>query len=104
MNIAAALSGYALISVCLGFAYTSIDAAPSPEVSRTPVGNQLRRLWAPVADEVYLQEVCEKVTTDKPVTTVALRGDLAYAVVGGAVKLLREAVLLDAEGAPDGVN
>ena len=64
----------------------------------------MRRLWAPVEDEVYLQEVGEKVTTDKPVTAVALRGVMAYAVVGGALKTLRGGVLLDAEGGPGGVK
>ena len=57
-----------------------------------------------MADEVYLQEVGEKVATDKPVTALALRGDSAYAVVGGALKLLRGGVLLDVEGAPGGIK
>ena len=46
----------------------------------------------------------EKVATDKPVTALALRGDVAYAVVGGALKILRGGVLIDTDGAPGGIK
>ena len=42
-------------------------------------------LWKPHSDEVYLQEVSEKIFTDKPVTSVALEGDKCYALVEGNI-------------------
>jgi hypothetical protein len=104
MNTLTALSRYVSISLCLWLANISSAAVPAPEISRTPAGGQTRRLWSPVADEVYLQEVGEKVATDKPITAVALREDVACAVVGGALKILRGGVLVDAEGAPSGIK
>jgi hypothetical protein len=104
MNTLTALSRYVSISLCLWLVNISYAAVPAQEVSRTPPGSQVRRLWAPVADEVYLQEVGEKVVTDKPAAAVALRGEAAYVVVGGALKILRGGVLVDAEGAPVGVK
>ena len=104
MNTLTALSRYVSISLCLWLVNISYAAVPAQEVSRTPPGSQVRRLWAPVADEVYLQEVGEKVVTDKPAAAVALRGEAAYVVVGGALKILRGGVLVDAEGAPGGVK
>lgn len=104
MNTLTALSRYVSISLCLWIANISLAAAPAPEVSRTPAGTQTRWSWAPVADEVFLQEVGEKVATDKPATALALRGDVAYVAVGGALKTLRGGVLVDAEGAPGGVK
>jgi hypothetical protein len=57
-----------------------------------------------VADEVYLQEIGQKIPTDKPVTSVAVHKDTAFAVVGGTMKTLSDAVLNDADGAPSGVK
>ncbi len=65
---------------------------------------ELRRLWKPVADPVYLQEIGEKVATDKPVTSVAVYKDRAYVVVGGNLQQLSEGRLRDAPGAPVGVK
>ena len=104
MNTATALSRYFSISLCLWLVNISHAAVPAPEIPRTPAGSQMRRLWEPVADEVYLQEVGEKVATDKPATAVALLGETAYVVVGGTLKTLRGGVLVDAEGAPGGVK
>jgi hypothetical protein len=66
--------------------------------------SELRRLWKPVPDEVYLQEIGEKIVTDQPVASVAVHKDAVYAVIGGTVKTLREGVLKDASGAPTGVK
>ena len=96
MSIARALSRYVLLSACLWLANSALAAETASEAAKTPAASQMRRLWAPVPDEVYLQEVGEKVATDKPATAVALRGDVAYAVVGGALKILRGGVLVDA--------
>src|ERR1035441_9080009 len=104
MSTATALSRYLSIGLCLWLVNISHAAVPAPEIPRTPAGSQMRRLWAPVADEVYLQEVGEQVATDKPATAVALLGETAYVVVGGTLKTLRGGVLVDAEGAPGGVK
>jgi hypothetical protein len=63
-----------------------------------------RQHWKPVTDEVYLQEIGQKVSTDKPVTSVAVYKDSVFAVVGGTMKVLRDGVLSDASGAPAGVK
>ena len=57
-----------------------------------------------MADEVYLQEIGQKIATDKPVTSVVVYKDSVYVVVGGTLKVLREAALKDAPGAPVGIN
>lgn len=70
-----------------------------------PAGTpEAKPLWKPVADEAYLQEAGQKIATDKPVTAVAVHKDVAYAIVGAAVKTLRDGVLTDAPGAPKGVK
>ncbi len=61
-------------------------------------------LWKPVADDVYLQEVGEKVGTDKPVTSVAVYKDELYADVGGGLRVLRGGALQDAGDAPKAVT
>jgi hypothetical protein len=104
MSTATALFRYLSIGLCLWLVNISHAAVPAPEIPRTPAGSQMRRLWAPVADEVYLQEVGEQVATDKPATAVALLGETAYVAVGGNLKLLRHGGLHDAEGAPGGVK
>lgn len=66
--------------------------------------SELRRLWKPVADEPYLQEIGEKIVTDKPATSVAVFKDAVFVVVGGKLKVLREGALQDSLGAPVGIN
>jgi len=62
-----------------------------------------QRLWKPVADEVYLQEVGQKIKTDKPVTAVAVHKGEAYVIVGGALHLLRNGGLEEVANAPKAV-
>lgn len=57
-----------------------------------------------MADEPYWQEVGEKFATDKPVTAVAVLDGAAYAVVGDAMRVLRDGQLSEAGGAPKGVK
>lgn len=65
---------------------------------------ETKHLWQPVPDVPYLQEVGEKIATEKPVSTVAVLDGTAYAVVGDTVKVVRDANLTDAAGAPKGVK
>src|SRR5947208_5020128 len=63
-----------------------------------------QRLWKAVPDEVYLQEIGEKVITDKAVTSVAIHDSALYAVVGENLKVLRGLALEEAPGAPKNVR
>jgi hypothetical protein len=62
------------------------------------------RFWKPVPDEVFLQEIGEKIVTDKPVAAVAVCGGWVFMVVGETVKVLQGDALVDAPGAPKGVR
>jgi len=96
------LPSVAVFAVCLadGLFAPGTDAA----TSGVHTNAELRRLWKPVSDEGYLQEIGQKVATDKPVTAVAVYKDMVFAVVGGTMKALRNGVLNDASGAPAGVK
>ncbi len=72
----------------------------SGALSNTPV----RQLWKPVPDDAYLQEIGQKIPTDKPVNSVALHKETVLVVVGGTMKILGGGVLKDADGAPNGVR
>ena len=63
-----------------------------------------RRLWKPVADEVYLQEVGGQIRTAEPVTALATCRGTLYAVTGGRLKVLSQQVLQDVPGAPTGIR
>ena len=62
------------------------------------------RLWKPVADGVYLQEVAQKIETQAPVTSLAAYGGDCYAVMDGKVYKVDETALEPAIGAPQGVR
>jgi len=62
-------------------------------------------LWKPAADEVYLQEVGEKVPTGKPVTAVAVSEGRVFLVVSNALDTLQPGlVLAPVEGAPPNIR
>ncbi len=65
---------------------------------------ETNRLWKPVRDAVYLQEIGERVPTDRPVTAVALFKGSVFAVVGPTLQTLRNGMLSDVPGAPAGVK
>lgn len=98
------LNAYALavVSVCMANGLAALDASAAATGAHT--NTELRRLWKPVADEPYLQEVGEKIVTDKPVTSVAVYKDSVYAVVGGSLKVLGSGSLEDAPAAPVGIH
>lgn len=100
-RLAAFLRSASFALVC----FSAIALPPSASAAPGEVANQAsRRLWKPVADTVFLQEVGEKVATDKPVTAVAVHADALYAVTGGTMKYLRDGKLVDANGAPADVT
>ncbi len=61
-------------------------------------------LWRPAEDEVYLQEVGQKLKTEKPVTAVAVFKGNAYAVVGGALRVVRDDALEPVSAAPKTIS
>lgn len=61
-------------------------------------------LWKPVPDEVYLQEVGEQISSDKPVTSLAVHGKALYAVVGGKLEILGDNAFHEYPGAPKDVR
>lgn len=92
------MSNADVLCICTLFVLLPLAAWPAASD-----GNPAHPLWKPVADDVYLQEVGEKVPTDQPVTSVAVLGDALYAVIGGAVHTLRNGVLEEVGGAPQGI-
>lgn len=77
---------------------------PAVAATGDPANSSPHRLWQPVADTVFLQEIGHKIATDKPVTAVAAHGDAVFAVVGGVMKIVSTGALQDAAGAPAGVK
>src|SRR5204863_7762584 len=53
------------MAVSAGLVTGVVTAALAESVTSANT-NTSRRLWKPVADEVYLQEIREKISTDKP--------------------------------------
>src|SRR5882762_8443951 len=77
----------------------------SAQQQRAPDTNtNQRRLWKPVADEVYLQEIGEKIPTDKPITAVAVLGNNVHVVIGGELKTIRDGIVAESPSAPKGVR
>ncbi len=67
-------------------------------------GDHAAHLWKPVPDDPYLQEVGEKVPTDKPVTTVAVYHKAVYAVMGESLSVLKNGILEEIRDAPKNVH
>jgi len=65
---------------------------------------ELHRLWKPVADSVYSQEIGEKIVTDKPATAVVVYQGTALVVVGETLLRLQDGGLTPVPGAPAGVK
>ena len=65
---------------------------------------QAPRCWEPVADDVYLQEIADKLPTAQPVTAVAAFDGTVYAVSGETMSIVRDGGLQDAPGAPAGIH
>ena len=85
---------YMAVLIMISTAWPAAAAPAGPE----------RRLWKPVADEVYLQEVGQKIPTDQAITSLAVYGDALYAVIGRAMRILRDGSLQEAPAAPQGVR
>ena len=97
-----AFSTIAALSMGLNNGLFAQDATVPPPGRYTNA--ELRHLWKPVVDTVFLQEIGEKVPTSKPATSVAVYKGKVYVVVGGILQQLQEGTLKDIAGAPVGVK
>jgi hypothetical protein len=64
----------------------------------------VQRLWKPVADDRYLQEIGEKLQTSNAVTALAIRQGVLYLVEGATLKRLGAEKLEEVPGAPRGIQ
>ena len=62
------------------------------------------RLWKPAEDNVYLQEVAEKIPTKRPVLSVAEYEGSLYALMDNNIFLLKDGKLDQSKSAPVGVK
>ncbi len=74
-------------------------ASPAQSGAASPA-----HLWTPVEDEVYLQEIGQKISTEKPATSIAVHDNTVFVVVGGTMKTLRDGALQEIAGAPADVK
>jgi hypothetical protein len=63
-----------------------------------------RRLWKPVPDEVFLQEIGQKIPTDMPLTGVAAFDHAVFVIQGGMIKRIQAGKLEDCAEAPPDVR
>ena len=66
--------------------------------------NPPHRLWVPDKDEVYLQEVTQKVATTDPVQSVAFSENDIYAVINNSIYKLSGYGFVAAVGSPNNAN
>ena len=62
------------------------------------------KLWKAYPDDVYLQEIAKRITTQKPVTSIALYDGHCFAVIDGVVCRLVNDLFNGENGAPTGVK
>ena len=62
------------------------------------------RLWKPAADNVYLQEVAQKIPTKKSVLSVAVYEGVCYALMDNSIYLLKEKKLIRMKSGPAGAK
>lgn len=62
------------------------------------------RLWEPMHDDVYLQEVAKKISTEKPVQSIALLEENCFVVIEGDVFKIKDDGLLSISDSPTNVS
>jgi hypothetical protein len=70
------------------FSAVVLLAAIAANLSGAAASEVPKRLWQPVPDKVFLQEVGRKIVSDAPVTAVAVYGGMVYAGFGDGVRML----------------
>jgi len=63
-----------------------------------------QRLWKPVQDDVYLQEVANKIKTDKPLQDIALYNNTCFALIDNKINKLQGDQFELVSNAPEGIN
>ena len=63
-----------------------------------------QRLWKPQQDDIYLQEVAEKIPTERPVQAVAIHEGQCFIVIDEKILLLNNGILNVEKNAPVGVK
>ncbi len=61
-------------------------------------------LWTPAEDNIYLQEVAQKIFTEKPIQSVAEFDGNCYAVINGEIYILDDISLSKIQSTPKNVN
>ncbi|MCA9443803.1 MAG: hypothetical protein KC964_23595 [Candidatus Omnitrophica bacterium] len=72
--------------------------------STDPLFEVENQRWKPQPDEVYLQEVSEKITTDKPVESIAAIDGKCYAILAGKICSLEGNRLQEIPDSPEKVT
>jgi hypothetical protein len=92
-------------TIILVFLCAGLIAPPSPiAAAQQSPGATPHHFWKPAPDDVYLQEIGEKIPTDKPITAIAILNSTAYCVTGGELKTLQGGKLSGSAGAPKAVR
>ena len=77
------------------FAFSSMVFAQStPEI----------QLWSPASDDVYLQEVAQKIKTDKPIEGIGLYRNQCYVIIGKQLFELDGEKFSSVKNAPENIN
>ncbi|RLD77003.1 MAG: hypothetical protein DRJ10_12690, partial [Bacteroidetes bacterium] len=75
----------------------------SNSISAQEIYEHTEHLWKPQKDDVYLQEVSNKISTDSPVLSVAEYEGKCYAVVNENIYLLEGNLLNKVNSSPSGI-
>src|SRR5215813_7478587 len=95
-----------LIGILCGAIFsTETLGAPGPTAPLSIDTNAVfPRLWQPVPDTVFLQEIGTRILTEKPVTSVAVHAGINYAVVSGKLMSISQGTLKDVTSAPNSIR
>ncbi len=63
-----------------------------------------RQLWKPAPDDVYLQEVAQKIPTDSPIQSIAAHDGAGYAVMDGKLYVIEGENLTPVQSAPQEIQ
>ena len=63
-----------------------------------------QKLWQLAQDNVYLQEVAQKIPTDNPVISLSVYEGQCYANINGNIHILKDGSLNQMKSAPSGVK
>ena len=73
-------------------------------ISAQPIYDNPNHKWEPAEDNVYLQEVSQKIFSESPVQSVAEFNQNCYATINNEIYLLTDNLLVKIEKAPTKVN